>query len=494
MNESNLNFEMIEPDEEGTRIKVVGVGGAGGNAINHMIASGVKGIEFICANTDAQAIENSRAEITISLGANGLGAGSKPEKGCAAALAAEAQIRDTLAGANLVFITAGMGGGTGTGAAPVIARIAKELGILTVGVVTMPFNFEGARRMRNAEGGLKELERNVDSLIVVLNDRLFDELGDDVTQHEAFAHANEVLRNAVGGIAEVIKVPGLVNVDFEDVQTVMGESGKAMMGTATSTGPDRARIAAEKAIACKLLDSDDLAGAKAVLVLISATRQSLKLAEIRSAMDAVREYTDKEPHLIFGTAWDESLGDNIRVTVIATGLSGKAAARRNPELTLVPHTGLNQHAVSALHAGPKQQPVAQTLAPSAGFNAAPTQLGQSGGGAQQPSSETLPLQRTGTDDPFPFSFPAMLAQTHAHATTGYSSALEASAMNPLAAGPSAGMGPAAGNAKPEVATSNVQQPSVFKNQRTMAAQKVEALSNGGMDDITIPAFLRKQAD
>ena len=264
-----MTIEMIEVEEgfnQGTQIKVIGVGGGGSNAVEHMIQRGVQGVEFIAANTDAQALSRSSADKIIQLGGTGLGAGSKPEKGRDAAEQAEQQIRESIAGAHMLFITAGMGGGTGTGAAPVIARVAKEMGILTVGVVTKPFDWEGGRRMSNADGGLGELEANVDSLIVVLNEKLQDVLGDDITQEEAFAHANDVLKNAVGGIAEIINEYGNVNVDFEDVRTVMGEPGKAMMGTAIANGPDRARIAAEQAVACPLLEGIDLSGAKGVLV------------------------------------------------------------------------------------------------------------------------------------------------------------------------------------------------------------------------------------
>jgi cell division protein FtsZ len=224
-----------------------------------------------------------------------------------------------------------MGGGTGTGAAPVIARVAREMGILTVGVVTKPFEFEGKRRMDNADSGLSELEANVDSLIVVLNEKLLEVLGDDATQDEAFAHANDVLKNAVGGIAEIINVPGHVNVDFEDVRTVMGEPGKAMMGTAVASGPDRARIAAEQAVACPLLEGIDLSGAKGVLVLITAAKGSLKLSESKLAMNTIRAYASPDAHVIYGTAYDDNLGDQIRVTVVATGLS-----RQRPSIKVVP--------------------------------------------------------------------------------------------------------------------------------------------------------------
>jgi cell division protein FtsZ len=248
---------------------------------------------------------------------------------------AEADIRQAIEGAHMLFITAGMGGGTGTGAAPVIARVAKEMGILTVGVVTKPFDFEGGRRMSNADVGLTELEANVDSLIVVLNEKLLEVLGDEVSQDDAFAHANDVLKNAVGGIAEIINVPGHVNVDFEDVRTVMGEPGKAMMGTAVAAGPDRARIAAEQAVACPLLEGIDLSGAKGVLVLITAAKGSLKLSESKLAMNTIRAYASPDAHVIYGTAYDDSLGEDIRVTVVATGLSRQGIRRTAPPLQVL---------------------------------------------------------------------------------------------------------------------------------------------------------------
>ncbi|GAA6141449.1 cell division protein FtsZ [Hydrogenophaga sp. 5NK40-0174] len=332
-----MSIEMIEVEEfnAGTQIKVIGVGGGGGNAVDHMISSRVQGVDFICANTDAQALTRSAANTTIQLGVTGLGAGSKPEKGADAAEEAVEQIREAIAGAHMLFITAGMGGGTGTGAAPVIARVAKEMGILTVGVVTKPFDWEGGRRMTNADNGLAELEANVDSLIVVLNEKLLEVLGDDITQDEAFAHANDVLKNAVGGIAEIINEYGNVNVDFEDVRTVMGEPGKAMMGTALASGPDRARIAAEQAVACPLLEGIDLSGAKGVLVLVTAAKGSLKLSESKLAMNTIRAYASPDAHVIYGAAYDDSLGDEMRVTVVATGLSREGVRRTAPPLQVL---------------------------------------------------------------------------------------------------------------------------------------------------------------
>ena len=334
-----MAIEMIEEFSMGTQIKVIGVGGGGGNAVEHMIAQGVQGVEFVCANTDAQALNRSAAHNLIQLGTTGLGAGAKPEAGKAAAEEAVDRIRQAIEGSHMLFITAGMGGGTGTGAAPVIARIAKEMGILTVGVVTKPFDWEGGRRMTNADAGLAELEANVDSLIVVLNEKLLDVLGDDVTQDEAFAHANDVLKNAVGGISEIINEYGGVNVDFEDVRTVMGEPGKAMMGTAAAAGPDRARIAAEQAVACPLLEGIDLSGAKGVLVLVTASKGSLKLNESKLAMNTIRAYASPDAHVIYGAAYDETLGDEMRVTVVATGLSRQDARRQAPTLEVI-RTGM----------------------------------------------------------------------------------------------------------------------------------------------------------
>jgi cell division protein FtsZ len=330
-----MSIEMIEVEafNSGTQIKVIGVGGGGGNAVEHMISSGVQGVEFVTANTDAQALRVSNAHKVIQLGSTGLGAGSKPERGREAAEAAIDDIRIALEGTNMLFVTAGMGGGTGTGAAPVVARVAREMGILTVGVVTKPFEFEGSRRMNNAETGLAELEANVDSLIVVLNEKLMDVLGEDASQDQAFAFANDVLKNSVGGIAEIINVEALVNVDFEDVRTVMSETGKAMMGTAAASGPDRARIAAEQAVACPLLEGVDMSGAKGVLVLITAAKGGLKLSESREAMNTIRKFASPDAHVIYGTAYDENLGDQIRVTVVATGLAG--SRRAAPQLQVL---------------------------------------------------------------------------------------------------------------------------------------------------------------
>lgn len=345
-----MNFEMLETDTKSTVIKVVGVGGAGGNAVAHMIGRGVQGVDFICANTDAQALSRTGAPVQIQLGKSGLGAGAKPAQGQAAAESARDQLREALQGANMVFITAGMGGGTGTGAGPVVAEIAKELGILTVAVVTKPFGFEGSKRMRMAEEGIEALSQHVHSLIVVLNEKLYDVMGEDATQDECFKNADDVLNNACAGIAEIINVDGNVNVDFEDVKTIMSEQGKAMMGTALASGIDRARVAAEEAIACPLLEGIDLNGARGVLVNITASR-SLKMRETREIMDTIRGYAAEEATVIFGVAYDEAMGENLRVTVVATGL-GRAKAKPQLVQSAMPQlrTGTDNMAVHG-HSG-----------------------------------------------------------------------------------------------------------------------------------------------
>jgi len=320
-------FEIIDKEEGGTIIKVIGVGGAGGNAVDHMIHEGVQGVEFIAANTDAQALTRSTADSKLPLGRTGLGAGAKPEAGKAAAEAHREEVRTALAGAHMAFITAGMGGGTGTGAAPVVAEVARDMGILTVGVVTKPFSFEGGKRMKSAEAGIAEFSKHVDSLIVILNDKLMDVMGEDAGVDECFRAADDVLKNAVGGIAEIITYPGLVNVDFEDVRTVMSEMGRAMMGSAEAAGVDRARIAAEQAVASPLLEGVNLSGARGVLVNITAAKGGLKMKEVNEVMNTVKEFAAEDAHIIFGAVYDETMADALRVTVVATGL-GQAAARR----------------------------------------------------------------------------------------------------------------------------------------------------------------------
>jgi len=329
-----MTFEILETETRGTIIKVVGVGGAGGNAVEHMIRRGVQGVEFICANTDHQALARSSSKNVLQLGQTGLGAGSRPEAGRQAAVDGRERIADALRGAHMVFITAGMGGGTGTGAAPVVAEVAKELGLLTVAVVSKPFEFEGPKRMKVAESGLAELEASVHSLIVILNNKLEEVMGEDAEMADCFRAADDVLHNACAGIAEIINVPGLVNVDFEDVKTVMSEHGKAMMGTATASGLDRARIAAEQAVASPLLEGVDLSGARGVLVNITAS-QSLRMKETREVMNTIRAFAAEDATVIFGTVRDDSMGDALRVTVVATGLGRAASKKQSTPFTVV---------------------------------------------------------------------------------------------------------------------------------------------------------------
>lgn len=320
-------FQIIDKDINETVIKVIGVGGAGGNAIDHMIREGVQGVEFIVTNTDAQALMRNMAPQKIQLGNTGLGAGAKPEKGREAAISHRTAIAETLRGAHMVFITAGMGGGTGTGAAPIFAEVAREMGILTVGVVTKPFGFEGAKRLRAAEAGIADFASHVDSLIVILNDKLMEVMGEDAEVDACFKAADNVLKNAVGGIAEIITFPGMVNVDFEDVRTVMSEMGRAMMGSALASGVDRARVSAEQAVASPLLEGVNLAGARGVLVNITASK-SLKMKEVNEVMSIIKEFAADDSHIIFGAVFDENMCDDLRVTVVATGL-GQTARQSN---------------------------------------------------------------------------------------------------------------------------------------------------------------------
>jgi cell division protein FtsZ len=318
-----MEFDMVDNAALGTVIKVVGVGGAGGNAVQHMINKGVSGVEFIAANTDAQALAASGAHNIIQIGDSGLGAGMRPEVGRQLAEQSRARIEDSLRGAHMVFIAAGMGGGTGTGAAPIVAEVAKSLGALTVAVVSKPFSYEGQKCMDVADAGLAELTKHVDSLIVILNEKLEDIYEDD-SMLEWMKHADDVLNNAVAGIAEIINVPGHINVDFNDVKTIMSEQGKAMMGTATASGVDRARIAAEQAVASPLLDGIDLSGAKGVLVNVTASR-GLKGKEIKEVMAAVRAFAAPDAAIAQGIAYDDEMGDELRVTVVATGLGKNKA-------------------------------------------------------------------------------------------------------------------------------------------------------------------------
>lgn len=328
MNTESANmFELIENEATSAAIKVVGVGGGGGNAIAHMVEADVEGVEFVGMNTDAQALKRTGAKVQLQLGPNvtkGLGAGANPEVGRQAALEDRERITETLRGADMVFITCGMGGGTGTGAAPVVAQLAKEMGILTVAVVTRPFPFEGRRRMQVAHKGIEELGQYVDSLITVPNEKLLSVLGREVSLVNAFRAANDVLLGAVQGIADLITRPGVINVDFADVRTVMSEMGMAMMGTGTARGDDRAQAAAEAAINNPLLDDVNLAGACGILVNITAGA-SLSLREFDEVGRIVSEFASEDATVVVGTATDMEMQDEVRVTVVATGLNRVAA-------------------------------------------------------------------------------------------------------------------------------------------------------------------------
>jgi cell division protein FtsZ len=330
-------IELIDTQSQEAVIKVVGVGGCGGNAIDHMIARGVQGVEFICANTDAQALKRNQAKVQLQLGTNitkGLGAGANPEIGRQAALEDRERIAELIAGADMLFLTAGMGGGTGTGAAPIVAEVAKELGVLTVAVVTKPFAFEG-KRQRIAQEGLDALAQHVDSLIVIPNDKLMQVLGSQVTLDEAFQAANEVLHGAVAGIAEIISCPGMINVDFADVRTVMAEMGMAMMGSAKADGPDRARVAAEQAVACPLLEDINISDARGVLVNISASKATFQLQEMYDVMETIKAFAAESATVIVGTVYDEGLEANLRVTIVATGLGKPAGRHQSKPLAVV---------------------------------------------------------------------------------------------------------------------------------------------------------------
>ena len=317
-------FELVDNMPESAVIKVVGVGGGGGNAVEHMIQSNVEGVEFICANTDAQALKHLHCRTILQLGGEltkGLGAGANPEIGKHAAIEDRERIFEVLQGADMVFITAGMGGGTGTGGAPIVAEVAKELGILTVAVVTKPFPFEGGRRAKIAEAGIRALSEHVDSLITIPNEKLLQVLGSNISLIDAFRAANDVLLGAVQGIADLIIRPGMINVDFADVRTVMSEMGMAMMGTGTGIGEHRAREAAEAAIRSPLLEDVNLMGARGILVNIAAS-ENLSLGEFSEVGDTVEEFASENATVVVGTVIDPSLGDELRVTVVATGLGG----------------------------------------------------------------------------------------------------------------------------------------------------------------------------
>jgi len=327
--DEELKFRFDEGRQPPAKIKVIGVGGGGGNAVNRMIQAKIGGVEFIAANTDIQALRNSIAPIKLQIGSkltNGLGCGAVPERGRQAALEDTERIIELLDGADMVFVTAGMGGGTGTGAAPIIASLATELGALTVGVVTKPFNFEGKRRQQHAEEGLHELKEVVDTLITIPNERLLCAMGPEALLEESFRYADDVLCQAVQGISDIITMPGIVNVDFADVRTIMSGKGMALMGTGMAEGQNRAVEAAQRAISSPLLEETSIRGARGVLINITATHDSLRLHEVDAAAKVIEEIAGAED-TIFGAVYDESMGDCIKITVIATGFNQSSSER-----------------------------------------------------------------------------------------------------------------------------------------------------------------------
>ena len=339
-------FELVDNAPQNAVIKVVGVGGGGGNAVRHMIEHEVDGVDFICANTDAQALSDIMSKTVLQLGTGitkGLGAGANPDIGRAAALEDRDRIADALRGADMVFVTAGMGGGTGTGGAPIVAEVAREMGILTVAVVTRPFNFEGKKRLKIAEQGLRELEQHCDSLITIPNEKLLEVLGKNTSLLDAFKEANDVLLGAVQGIADLIIRPGMINVDFADVRTVMSEMGSAMMGTGSASGENRAREAAERAINSPLLDDINISGARGVLVNITAGLD-LSLGEFAEVGDTIEEYASDDATVVVGTVIDPEMSDTLKVTVVATGLEG---AESRPSLKVVDAQRTNARATAA---------------------------------------------------------------------------------------------------------------------------------------------------
>jgi len=337
-------FEFVDTDNQAAVIKVIGVGGGGGNAVQHMLSGSIEGVEFICANTDAQALNNSTAKTSLQLGRNitkGLGAGADPEVGRQAALEDRDRIMDLLEGADMVFITAGMGGGTGTGATPIVAQVAKEMGILTVAVVTRPFSFEGKKRSQIADDGINELSQFVDSLITIPNEKLLAVLGRDISLLNAFGAANDVLLGAVQGIAELITCPGLINVDFADVKTVMSEMGMAMMGSGKAQGEDRANVAAETAVSSPLLEDVNLSGARGILVNITAG-MDMTIGEFDEVGNTVKQFASDNATVVVGTVIDPDMSGEMRVTIVATGL-GHIAREEAARVQLVQNVAVGDY-------------------------------------------------------------------------------------------------------------------------------------------------------
>lgn len=387
-------FELLDTIDQQAVIKVVGVGGGGGNAVNYMQNSSIEGVEFINANTDVQALQSSDCNTILQLGGNltkGLGAGADPDVGRQAAIEDRERIAEALAGSDMVFITAGMGGGTGTGAAPVIAEIARDLGALTVAVVTRPFQFEGARRDKLADQGLKLLKESVDSLITIPNEKLLEVMGKDASLQDAFAMANDVLRNAVQGISELITSPGLINVDFADVKTVMSEMGQAMMGAATATGETRAQDAARNALSSPLLEDTNIKGAKGILVNVTAG-PDLSIGEFGEVGGMIRDMASDDATVVIGTSIDPDMKDALRVTMVATGIQGDVPNSARPRNVSV------------------VQSVAKTAGGDLGSNLGSNLGGNLGGrygsadsitGSDQPESSLLSGGRRSSQDELP---------------------------------------------------------------------------------------------
>jgi len=379
-------FEVIENYAPGATIKVIGVGGGGGNAVNQMVSADIEGVEFICVNTDAQALRNFNGKSTLQIGGSvtkGLGAGANPEVGRQAALEDRERLTEMLSGADMVFITAGMGGGTGTGAAPVIAQTAKEMGILTVAVVTRPFPFEGQRRLAFAQQGIDELSHHVDSLITIPNAKLLSVLGAEVSLLNAFKSANQVLSGAVQGIAELITRPGLINVDFADVRTVMSEMGMAMMGAGSASGEDRALMATQAAIGSPLLEDVDLNGACGILVNITAG-MTLTMKEFEEVGTTVADLASDDATVVIGTVIDPDMGDEMRVTVVATGLGARVAKKEEPPMQLVRTGTDNMPVADAEHrADFRNDP--RGSASHSGLSSSPQKGSQQGEGAAEGS-------------------------------------------------------------------------------------------------------------
>ena len=431
-----MNFELVDSINDAPVIKLVGVGGGGSNAVQHMVNAGIEGVDFICANTDAQALKSMGANSVLHIGQSitkGLGAGANPEIGRQAAMEDRDRIQDLIQGTDMLFITAGMGGGTGTGAIPVVAQIAREMGVLTVAVVTKPFPFEGPKRMRIAESGIEELRSQVDSLITIPNEKLLSVLGKNISLLDAFGAANDVLRGAVQGIAELITNPGLINVDFADVRTVMSEMGLAMMGSGVGRGDERATEAAEMAISSPLLEDIDLKGARGILVNITAG-MDMAIGEFEEVGNVVRDFAADDATVVVGTAIDDSLEGELRVTVVATGLGYPA---EKAQLRSVQQAGVRTRGAAGAQGG--SGGLGGAGGHGGGFGGA--QGGGAGGGAG------------------------------------------------ASGGSSAGGSPYGGGGRYEA------QPSVQRKTARGAAQGTGPASNGhDVEYLDIPAFLRRQAD